>query len=112
MVGERRFISLSDNIQETFGLTIIEGMAAGKPVIATDWDGYRQTVRHGDTGFLIPTYMPQLTEAGGENTHGAMRRRRSLTTPTFPQRASMCRWISGRCGAPSSISCRAGICAA
>ena len=58
------FISLSDNIQETFGLTIIEGMAAGKPVIATDWDGYRQTVRHGDTGFLIPTYMPQLTEAG------------------------------------------------
>jgi starch synthase len=58
------FMSLSDNIQETFGLTIIEGMAAGKPVIATDWDGYRQTVRHGDTGFLIPTYMPQLNEAG------------------------------------------------
>jgi hypothetical protein len=39
-------------------------MAAGKPVIATDWDGYRQTVRHGDTGFLIPTRMPQLTDAG------------------------------------------------
>lgn len=59
------FISLSDNIQETFGLTIIEAMAAGKPVIATQWDGYRQTVRHGETGFLIPTFMPQI-EAGEE----------------------------------------------
>lgn len=58
------FMSLSDNIQETFGLTIIEAMAAGKPVIATDWDGCRQTVRHGDTGFLIPTYMPQLAHVG------------------------------------------------
>ncbi len=58
------FMSLSDNIQETFGLTIIEAMAAGKPVIATDWDGYRQTVRRDDTGFLIPTYMPQLDQVG------------------------------------------------
>jgi glycosyltransferase involved in cell wall biosynthesis len=58
------FMSLSDNIQETFGLTIIEAMAAGKPVIATNWDGYRQTVRHGDTGYLIPTFMPQLGAAG------------------------------------------------
>ena len=52
------FMSLSDNIQETFGLTLIEAMAAGKPVIATDWDGYRQTVRHGETGFMVPTLMP------------------------------------------------------
>ena len=53
------FMSLSDNIQETFGLTLIEAMAAGKPVIATDWDGYRQTVRHGETGFMVPTLMPE-----------------------------------------------------
>ncbi len=52
------FMSLSDNVQETFGLTLIEAMAAGKPVIATDWDGYRQTARHGETGFMIPTSMP------------------------------------------------------
>ncbi len=53
------FISLSDNIQETFGLTPIEAMAAGLPVIATDWDGYRDTVRHNVDGFLIPTLTPQ-----------------------------------------------------
>ncbi len=58
------FISLSDNIQETFGLTMIEAMAAGKPVIATDWNGYRQTVSHEETGYLVPTYMPQLEDVG------------------------------------------------
>jgi alpha-maltose-1-phosphate synthase len=52
------FLSLSDNIQETFGLTLIEAMAAGKPLIATDWDGYRDMVRHGETGYLVPTIMP------------------------------------------------------
>lgn len=52
------FASLSDNIQETFGLTPIEAMAAGLPVIATDWDGYRDTVEDGETGFLVPTRMP------------------------------------------------------
>lgn len=52
------FISLSDNIQETFGLTPIEAMAAGLPVVVTDWDGYKDTVRDGLDGFRIPTYMP------------------------------------------------------
>lgn len=52
------FMSLSDNIQESFGLTLIEAMAAGKPVISSDWDGYRETVEAGGTGFLIPTVMP------------------------------------------------------
>lgn len=50
------FVSPSDNIQETFGLSVIEAMASGLPVIVSDWDGYRDTVVNGDTGFLIPTY--------------------------------------------------------
>ncbi|MEX0809186.1 MAG: glycosyltransferase family 4 protein [Dongiaceae bacterium] len=52
------FVSLSDNIQETFGLTPIEAMAAGLPVVVTDWDGYMDTVRHGKDGFRIPTLQP------------------------------------------------------
>ncbi len=52
------FISLSDNVQETFGLTPVEAMAAGLPVVASDWNGYRQTVVEGETGFMIPTSMP------------------------------------------------------
>ena len=49
------FLSLVDNIQETFGLAPVEAMAAGLPVVASDWDGYRFTVRDSVDGFLIPT---------------------------------------------------------
>nr|WP_246205682.1 glycosyltransferase family 4 protein [Microvirga arsenatis] len=49
------FCSLSDNIQETFGLTPIEAMAAGLPVVVTDWDGYKDTVRDGIDGFAVRT---------------------------------------------------------
>ncbi|WP_312163959.1 glycosyltransferase family 4 protein [Phenylobacterium sp.] len=47
------FLSLVDNIQETFGITPLEAMAAGLPVVASDWDGYRFTVRDGIDGFLV-----------------------------------------------------------
>ncbi len=49
---------MADNIQETFGLTPVEAMAAGLPVLVTDWNGYKDTVRDGIDGFRIPTYMP------------------------------------------------------
>lgn len=52
------FISLADNIQETFGMTPIEAMAAGLPALVTDWNGYKETVRDGVDGFRIPTWMP------------------------------------------------------
>ena len=52
------FLSLSDNVQETFGLTPVEAMAAGMPNIVSDWDGYRDTVRHGIDGFRVSTYAP------------------------------------------------------
>ncbi len=53
------FTTLADNIQETFGITPLEAMAAGLPVVATDWDGYRETVCDGETGFLVRTTMPE-----------------------------------------------------
>ena len=53
------FTSLSDNIQETFGLTPAEAMAAGLPCLVSDWNGYRDTVRDGLDGFRIPTVMPE-----------------------------------------------------
>ena len=53
------FCSLSDNIQETFGITPIEAMASGLPVIVSDWNGYKDTVRDGIDGYRIPTFMPE-----------------------------------------------------
>jgi glycosyltransferase involved in cell wall biosynthesis len=56
--GSDVFLSLSDNIQETFGLTPIEAMAAGLPVVASDRDGYRSLIEEGVSGFLVPTRGP------------------------------------------------------
>ncbi|MBK3734746.1 glycosyltransferase involved in cell wall biosynthesis [Azospirillum brasilense] len=52
------FTSLVDNIQETFGITPVEAMAAGLPCVVTDWNGYRETVRDGVDGFRVPTILP------------------------------------------------------
>jgi glycosyltransferase involved in cell wall biosynthesis len=51
------FLSLSDNIQESFGITPIEAMAAGLPCVVSDWDGYKDTVVDGETGYRIRTTM-------------------------------------------------------
>lgn len=87
------FVSLSDNIQETFGLTPIEAMAAGLPVIVSDWDGYKDTVRHGVDGFRIPTVIPApggggdlaLRHALGLDTYDYYIGRTSLSTVVAPE---------------------------
>lgn len=57
------FVSPVDNVQETFGLTPVEAMACGVPQVVSDWDGYRDTVLHGETGFLVPTTWADCTRA-------------------------------------------------
>jgi glycosyltransferase involved in cell wall biosynthesis len=49
------FVSPVDNVQETFGLALLEAMASGLPIVASDWSGYRELVADGETGHLIPT---------------------------------------------------------
>ena len=58
------FCSLSDNVQETFGIVPLEAMAAGLPQIVSDWDGYKDTVREGVDGFRIPTISPRAGLGG------------------------------------------------
>lgn len=50
------FVFPCDNAQECCGNTVLEAMAAGLPTIASDWDGNRDSVVDGETGFLLPTY--------------------------------------------------------
>ncbi|MGH7561956.1 MAG: glycosyltransferase family 4 protein [Gemmatimonadales bacterium] len=40
--------------KEGWGLTIMEAAAAGTPSLASDSPGLRDSVRHGETGFLVP----------------------------------------------------------
>lgn len=60
------FLFPIDNLQESFGLAPVEGMAAGLPVVASDWDGIRDTV-DAASGMRIPTLAgrPEHTTAYG-----------------------------------------------
>ncbi|MCU0680638.1 MAG: glycosyltransferase [Planctomycetes bacterium] len=47
----RGFITTA--IDEDFGMTVVEAMAYGKPIIAPNTGGYKESVISGETGFLI-----------------------------------------------------------
>ena len=40
--------------QESFGRTVLEAMAAGRPVVAYHWGALPELIEHGETGFLAP----------------------------------------------------------
>jgi alpha-maltose-1-phosphate synthase len=58
--GADVFASLNDNVPNTTDLTLLQAMAAGLPVLVSDWDGSREVVRHGVDGFRVPTKTPGL----------------------------------------------------
>jgi D-inositol-3-phosphate glycosyltransferase len=43
---------------ETFGMTLAEASACARPVIATDFGGFPEVVRDGETGLLVPPRDP------------------------------------------------------
>jgi predicted outer membrane repeat protein len=63
------FTSLTDNIQETLSQTILEAQACGLPVVVTDWDGCRDEVADGETGFLVPARMVEGATRGGTSRY-------------------------------------------
>jgi len=54
------FISPSDTLTETMGLSILEAMSSALPIIASDWSGYKELVEHGKNGFKVSTYWQEM----------------------------------------------------
>ncbi|MDE2762180.1 MAG: glycosyltransferase family 4 protein [Gemmatimonadota bacterium] len=50
----RSWVHALTSPKEGWGITSIEASACGTPTVASDSPGLRETVRHGETGFLVP----------------------------------------------------------
>ncbi|MPZ17578.1 MAG: glycosyltransferase [Luteitalea sp.] len=78
------FVSPVDNVQETFGLSLLEAMLAGLPVVASDWSGYRDIVVHGRTGFLVPTMIGRADRGDeGIDIAGSWQRNAEMAAVTY-----------------------------
>ena len=109
LLGQRRDIAsllkrmdlfVLPSLGEGLPTVVLESMASGVPVIATDVPGTRELVRHGDTGWLVPVASPAalaqtMVDALGDP---ALRKEMSDRAAKWVNRFSIHR-IAGRCSA-------------
>jgi glycosyltransferase involved in cell wall biosynthesis len=93
-------VNLTLHHDENFGLTQLEAMACGTPVVGTTWGGLKDTVIEGQTGALVPAVVTDagvkvdwwaaanaivriLSRAGTDDERAARRRRSEVTRETY-----------------------------
>jgi len=54
---------LPSTLADSFPTVVLEGMAAGRPVIATNWGGAKEMILEGETGYVVPTDDPEAFAA-------------------------------------------------
>jgi len=60
IIADRRGVFVQPALFEAFGLTILEGMASGLPVFATQFGGPLEIIEDGKNGYLINPTQPEL----------------------------------------------------
>jgi glycosyltransferase involved in cell wall biosynthesis len=50
----RAWANVFPSPKEGWGITVVEAAACGTPSVASDSPGLRDSVRHGETGYLVP----------------------------------------------------------
>lgn len=56
---EEMDIFCASSIQESFGVSLVEAMAMGLPVVATDVSGFREVIDHEKTGIIVENKNPE-----------------------------------------------------
>ncbi|ORL29961.1 alpha-(1-2)-phosphatidylinositol mannosyltransferase [Prescottella equi] len=64
---------------ESFGIVLVEAMAAGAPVVASELDAFRRVLRDGTAGLLVPVGDSAALAAAIDSVLGDEDRRRALT---------------------------------
>jgi D-inositol-3-phosphate glycosyltransferase len=81
-----RYLALADVVagasfaSETFGMLLCEAQGCARPVIASDWAGFREVVIHEETGLVVPAQNPAALAAAVE---------RMLNDPASAQRMAL-----------------------
>ncbi|MCX6668685.1 MAG: glycosyltransferase [Methanothrix sp.] len=80
-------------VDEDFGLTPVEAMASGKPVVAVNEGGFKETVVDGKTGMLVGANRDELARAVKEIAKdperykdACIKRAKEFDTPVFLER--------------------------
>jgi glycogen synthase len=105
-------VSASVYHRENFGLAPAEAQACGVPVVCSAWNGFRDVVRHGETGYLMDAV---LTRHGVRVGTAPGRRRGPCCSTTLapwptPPRTSRRCWPAPRRCSPSGASWAAPAC--
>jgi phosphatidylinositol alpha-mannosyltransferase len=58
-LGEAELLVVPSLQGESFGVVLVEALAAGVPVVASDLRGYRSVLRNGELGALVPPGDPE-----------------------------------------------------
>jgi glycogen synthase len=61
-----RAVAVPSRTWESFGLVVLEGYAAGRPVIASTLPGMQELIQHGRTGLLVAPESPRQLAAAVE----------------------------------------------